>query len=209
MNSHRSRCGAQAGIAIGPILFIIAILAILATAIAAGSGTFASNSQQEANRTNAAELIQIGQSLKLGVDRIVSLCTALSSVDINNNTTANNSIFSPMGGGLVQPSVALANNPSTDHWVYTWGNVTNLGSASLERLALIPITQGVCDQLQSELKITTVDVANGVGNGTLGAFSNTTNLADAWPSSMAGRMSGCIYNDTNTSYYFYQVLGVQ
>jgi hypothetical protein len=70
-----NRFARQSGIAIGPILFIVAILAILATAIAAGSSTFATSSGQEAARTNAAALIQIGQNLKLGADRLITMGT--------------------------------------------------------------------------------------------------------------------------------------
>ncbi|MBI3419578.1 MAG: hypothetical protein HY053_05555 [Proteobacteria bacterium] len=100
----RARLNSQAGIAIGPILFVVAILAILATAIAAGSSTFATSSSQETNRTNAAAMISIGQNLKMGVDRIVALGTALANVDINSaNTTTNTALFSPVGGGLVPP----------------------------------------------------------------------------------------------------------
>src|ERR1051326_2654866 len=128
----QARFHEQAGIAIGPILFIVAILAILATAIAAGSSTFATNSSQETNRTNAAEMIQIGQNLKLGVDRIVALGTTLANVDINSqNTTGNIALFSPTGGGLVPPSTTLSSTPGTDTWIYTWGAVTNLGTTAL------------------------------------------------------------------------------
>ena len=41
------RLSPNAGIAIGPILFIIAILAILAAAIAAGSGSFTAGTTSE------------------------------------------------------------------------------------------------------------------------------------------------------------------
>ena len=65
------RFAADAGIAIGPILFIIAILGILAAAIAAGSGSFTSGTQNEGNSTKASALIQIGENLKVGMDRIL------------------------------------------------------------------------------------------------------------------------------------------
>ena len=65
------RMGATAGIAIGPILFIIAILAILAAAIAAGSGSFTSGTTSESAKTKASALIQIGENLKVGMDRLI------------------------------------------------------------------------------------------------------------------------------------------
>ncbi|HVY12990.1 MAG TPA: hypothetical protein VHB73_05435, partial [Alphaproteobacteria bacterium] len=95
----------ESGIAIGPILFIIAILAILATAIAAGSSTFATNSSQETNRTNASAMVQIGQNLKMGMDRLMALGTSMANIDTNaSNTSANNALFSPIGGGLIPPA---------------------------------------------------------------------------------------------------------
>jgi hypothetical protein len=104
----QNRINRQAGIAIGPILFIVAIMAILATAIAAGSSTFATSSGGEANRTNSSALIQIGQNLKMGVDRITALGTPLTSVIINAVNTVNTvDLFSPSGGGLVAPSSTL------------------------------------------------------------------------------------------------------
>jgi type II secretory pathway pseudopilin PulG len=205
-NFQQQRLNDNAGIAIGPILFVVAILAILATAIAAGSSTFATNASQETNRTNAGSMIQIGQNLKLGVDRIVSLGTPLANVDINaQNTSTNTSIFSPLGGGLVPPSTALASTPATDLWYYTWGAVANLGSTSLERLAVLKVNQGVCDQINTMGANTTTPAGVDVG-----AFSNTVNLT-AWPAALPGKMTGCL-NNTNVTipgYYFYQVLGVQ
>ena len=196
----------QSGIAIGAILFIVALLAILAIAIAAGSSTFATNSSQETNRTNAAEMIQIGQNLKVGVDRIVALGTSLANVDINDaNTSGNIALFSPNAGGLVPPSTTLSATPGTDTWIYTWGAVTNMGTTALERIAALRVSSGVCDQINTQ--------AAGVatpGGADLGAIANATNFS-AWPAGLAGHMVGCVNNTnaTSTGTYFYQVLGVQ
>jgi hypothetical protein len=60
----------EAGIALGPILFIIAILAILAAAIAAGSGSFNASTNTEGNKAKASAVIQVGDNLKVGMDRL-------------------------------------------------------------------------------------------------------------------------------------------
>ena len=52
----------QSGIAIGPILFIIAILAILAATIAASSGSFTSGTTKESDKIVAAAIIQSMES---------------------------------------------------------------------------------------------------------------------------------------------------
>lgn len=206
----RSQWHREDGIAIGPILFVVAILAILATAIAAGSSTFATNASQETNRTNAGSMIQIGSNLKMGVDRIVALGTTIANVDINaSNTTGNSALFSPTGGGLVPPSAALSSTPASDTWIYTWAAVPNLGGSSRERVALLKVNQGVCDQTNTQAGITYT-----LAGVDYGAFDNTTNLTVAsWPAALNGKMVGCIQNDAtgsaNDGYFFYQVLAVQ
>src|SRR5262249_20967077 len=157
------------GIAIGPILFIIAILAILATAIAAGSSTFATSSGGEANRTNAAAIIQNRQNLKMGVDPIVAPGTAMPNVVINSsNTVTAVDLFWPTGGGLVPPSTTLANTPASDTWIYTYANVTNLGTTTADRMAVLKVTSGVCAQINTQTGNTgtlSADMGNAVDTG--------------------------------------------
>jgi hypothetical protein len=205
----QNRLNNQAGIAIGPILFVVAILAILATAIAAGSSTFATNASQETNRTNAGSMLQIGSSLKMGFDRLIALGNPIANVDINaSNTTSNNAIFSPTGGGLVPPSTALSNAPGTDNWIYTWGNINGLGTTNNERLALLKVTPGVCDQINTQGGITYTLAAIDFGG-----FSNTVNLANAgsWPSALNQKLVGCFQSSGTgvVGNYFFQVLAVQ
>src|SRR5689334_18647741 len=100
------RFSSEAGIAIGPILFIIAILGILAAAIAAGSCSFTAGTIGESNSTKAAALIQIGENLKVGHDRITmegSVATANVVIGTSNTTNAVD-LFSPAGGGIALPS---------------------------------------------------------------------------------------------------------
>jgi hypothetical protein len=201
-----NRINSQAGIAIGPILFIVAIMAILATAIAAGSSTFATSSGGEANRTNSAALIQIGQNLKMGVDRITALGTPLTSVVINATNTVNTvDLFAPSGGGLVAPSSTLSVT-GTEPWRYLYSAVTNLGTSGVERLAMLKVTQGVCAQINVQAGNTGTLGAD-MGNG----IDTNTNVAAAWPVGLEGKMMGCVDNTNGggNTYYFYQVLGVQ
>jgi type II secretory pathway pseudopilin PulG len=199
----------NAGIAIGPILFIVAILGILAAAIAAGSGSFTAGSNTEKNRSNAAAIIQIGQNLKVGFDRIVGYGTTHSSVVIHaNNTTADSDLFSPTGGGIALPSAALANTPGTDVWYYLNGAVPKFGTASTERIAALRVPSGVCDQINNK--------ANGIAtpaSADVGDFTNESAAltGTAWPDALQGKPIGCINsgNATATGYWFYQVLGIQ
>lgn len=208
------RFAAEAGIAIGPILFIIAILAILAAAIAAGSGSFTSGTDKESSKTKASAIIQIGNTLKAGMDRMMmENSLSFGTYTINaNNTMNNNDLFSPTGGGITVPSETMAANPGTDHWMYPTGAVPGLGTNSPEQLAILKVTAGVCDEINNRANaITTTPSVNGFDLGDFSTTGNDIPLADMtnWP--LSGKPIGCVNNTNGTTsgFYFYEVLYVQ
>lgn len=212
------RFNAQAGIAIGPILFIIAILAILAAAIAAGSGNFTAGTTNESNRTKAAALIQIGENLKTGMDRLIMENEVpFTSVDTNvANTSGNNELFSPTGGGITPPSYTLSNSPSNDGtpahgdiWFFPQGAVPGLGTSSPELLAVLRVGSGVCDEINNKANSMPTPAGNDMGDFT--ATSNDATLLDAWPAALNGHTIGCVINnDANSNgEYFFEVLAIQ
>lgn len=208
------RLAADAGIAIGPILFIIAILGILAAAIAAGSGSFTNGTASEGNSTKASALIQIGENLKIGMDRILME----NGVDFNtvvigsNNTSATADLFSPTGGGITIPVASMANDPINDAWWYPTAAIPQLGTDADERIAMLPVSQGVCDQINSKANGLDTTVANydagAIGNPT-NVNNDLGNLLAVWPTAMAGKLVGCINDSSTSSYWFYQVLAIQ
>ncbi|MDE1901705.1 MAG: hypothetical protein KGI37_08690 [Alphaproteobacteria bacterium] len=222
------RFDANAGIAIGPILFIIAILAILAAAIAAGSGSFTSGTSQESDKTKASALIQIGENLKVGMDRITmeggmspTGTAGPTVVDINAaNTNLSNALFSPSGGGVTAPSVGMANDPQTDIWYYPITPVAGFGTSASEVLAVLRVSEGVCAEINN--RSTGYDVAPTTG-ADLGDFTSKADAGTsaptltAWPTvasdgvNLVGVATGCVYNTDTASkgYYYYQVLAIQ
>jgi type II secretory pathway pseudopilin PulG len=208
------RFSADAGIAIGPILFVVAILGILAAAIAAGSGSFTSGSNVEKNRSYASAIIQIGQNLKVGFDRSVGLGTLHTAVVISpTNTSAEEDIFSPTGGGVVVPTTSIA-NASTDVWYYPNGALLRFGTNATERVAFLRVAQGVCEQVNNKANALGTSVTNtavDIGDPTNEAAS-LAGVAN-WPADLRGLPTGCINNDTTGTaadgYWFYQVLGIQ
>ena len=201
------RLASNAGIAIGPILFIIAILAILAAAIAAGSGSFTAGTTTESSRTKASALIQIGETLKVGMDRVtMENGVDLSSVVINaSNSTNNVDLFSPTGGGITPPSTSLAATPGTDVWHYPQIALPSLGTSAVEQLAVLRIDAATCNEINNK--------ANGVNTPAVGDFGNfqqaTPTPADTWP--FTAKPLGCVQNNDagSTGYFFYQTLYVQ
>lgn len=220
----------NAGIALGPILFIIAILAILAAAIAAGSGSFNASTNTEGNKTKASAIIQIGDNLKVGMDRL----TMENSVAFNTwtidpaNTSTGVDLFSPLGGGINPPSASMAADPVNDTWRYPQGAIPGLGSfnsttapTNTLQLAMLHVTQGVCQEINNRV----VGVNNVPAAADLGDFStpyNSSNAANAmsagWPVAgganivnLTGKPIGCVQNSNGTTngFYFYEVLFVQ
>ena len=229
------RMRGDAGIAIGPILFIIAILAILAAAIAAGSGSFSQGTHQENYRAKSVALVQIGENLRIGMDvMVLENAYEPENIDINvSNTSLNNQLFSPIGGGIAPPSVGMANDPLLDKWYFPKVLINGIGTASDPNiLAVLPVSAGVCAEINNR----------SVGSNTapaakdLGDFTDTATIDDSaagtWPSSpqLTGVQVGCVRNSgvtlgctgANTDgtgtgctasptspYFFYQVLAIQ
>jgi hypothetical protein len=202
----------NAGIAIGPILFIIAILAILAAAIAAGSGSFTAGTSQESNRTKASALIQIGENLKVGMDRMMmENGISYGSYTINASNTVNNSdLFSPTGGGITVPSDAMSATPGTDHWYYPTGAVPGLGTNNAEQLALLKVDVGTCTEINSKANGVATPNAADMGDFSTAAGSDIPIAKmNAWP--LSGKPVGCVNNSNGTTSgtYFYEVLYIQ
>lgn len=207
------RLSADCGIAIGPLLFVVAILGLLVTAIAAGSGSFSSSSNNEAARTKAAALLQIGQILKAGVERLAGLGVDIDTINIDPTSTSNtNDLFAPAGGGVNAPAVTLANSPVNDVWYYPLAAIPGLGSSNTERLAMLKVALDICNELN--LRANAISTAandssmtNDIGDVTTATLAGAVN----WPTPLQGQNSGCLHNSNSTTsgYFFYQVLGMR
>jgi|GEM_PF-725947 hypothetical protein len=216
---NKERFSPNAGIAIGPILFIIAILAILAAAIAAGSGSFTAGTGTETNKTKSSALMQIGENLRVGMDRItMEGGLGPTQVTINPaNTSSTSDLFSPTGGGIAPPSPGMANNPTVDTWTYPSGIIKGLGtqqSTSPVIVAVLPVSQGVCAEVNNRAMGSAV-VPPPANYGTFETSTDgSTILGSAWPEStttsgwtnalnaavttgfisLAGVATGCVWN---------------
>jgi hypothetical protein len=212
----KQRLGPQAGIAIGPILFIIAILAILAAAIAAGSGSFTSGTTTESNRTKSSALVQIGENLKIGMDRItMEGGIDPAGVDINAlNTSATNALFSPVGGGISAPSASMANNPATDQWYYVQGPINGLGTSASETFAVLRVSPGVCAEINNRVTGTAATPSPADLGDFTSLVTTSAETVTNWPHAspnLTGINTGCVNNNSgnSTGTYFYQVLAIQ
>ncbi len=213
----------QDGIALGPILFIIAILAILAAAIAAGGGSFNANTTTESIKAQAGTLIQIGDTLRSGMDNLVSNGIDPASVVFDPTvTTGTVSLFSPQGGAIGVPSeTALCSSCFvtsggtnrwpfyTFHWFLQWGTFAGFGTGvGNTYIVFAPVSAAVCTEVNQLANNQSTPSSTNLGAMT---GNGANQVPSAFPSALRGKMVGCL-NDNNgnsTGYFFYQVLLVQ
>ncbi len=208
--------GGSRGIAIGPILFVVALLGILAAAIAAGSGSFTGSTTSESDKTKAAALIQIGENLKFGVERIIGSGVDVTSINADpTSTTAANDLFAPMGGGISPPSTTMLVKtagyaPYVPKWEYMFTTSTGgWGIIAEDYTAYAQVSLGVCNAINQR--------ANGVATPPLvhiaiiapGVPGHTSFNADF--DTLKGNMVGCFYTDHiySLGYWFFEVLSIQ
>jgi hypothetical protein len=164
----------QSGLAIGPIIFVVAVLAILGAAIAAGSMSYNGGTGTESASTQAGAIIREAELLQQGVQRVFvengctdvqisfsnPVITALNGSDVyaNTNAPANKScnVFSPSGGGLTFPNIKASTIEITDGayffiqgFDHFWGDGNPIVG---DLAAFLPIdSSAVCQKINSLL----------------------------------------------------------
>ena len=133
----------QRGIAIGPILFIMAILAVLAAAIAAGSGSFSGDTSAISAKAQASAILEYANEVKFAVDRVLAKGCTDTEISFENpivsgyeNPNAPSDkpchVFDVNGGGIVwknPPSgIDLSSVPSSYRNYVFSGDSNHLGA---------------------------------------------------------------------------------
>lgn len=206
------------GTIILPVLLIVILLAILGTVLIAMRGHFVSAPANESDRKKATTILQIGENLKVGMDRLFQENKAsFDTVDTNvANTSGSNRLFSPTGGGITPPSWSMASQPSADGmaahgdiWHFLPGAVPGLGTSAPEMLAILKVSRGVCGEINNKTIGLSTPAANDLGD--FYATANDTASLTAWPHALNGRTVGCVYNNNSNSngYFFFEILAVQ
>ncbi|QQR69324.1 MAG: hypothetical protein IPI58_01155 [Alphaproteobacteria bacterium] len=103
--------GLESGIAIGPILWVVAIIAVLAAAVSAGSDSFNGDTSIVKAKAQATAILAQANAVKLGVDRVlgrgcsnmeISFENPIVSGYANGNAPSDKSchVFDINGGGI-------------------------------------------------------------------------------------------------------------
>jgi hypothetical protein len=197
----------QRGIAIGPILYIVAILAVLVSAIAAGSGAFNGDTSAVKAKAQASAILGYVNELQIGVDRVLSRCpdteiSLANSVDSgyveNPLAPADKSchVFDVNGGGVLfkEPpaDVDLTGVPQELRHYFINANVRVYGSGNMPSDTggnsgrdLIIILPGIKRELC--LKINDmVDVSMESGDAPNGGGIQAMKESDYWSSLSSG-----------------------
>lgn len=204
---------AEEGAALGPALFALVVLGLLSASIAAGTGYFSSGESVESQRAKAAALLETGQALKAGMDRLARQGIQLENVILDESVVNGSAgLFSPEGGGVMLPSAAMAADPSKDQWIYTSRNLPDIGTATGgDRIALLRVSSGVCEQINLKAaSLAMIPGAQDLGNFYASGVSSDSVLAE-WPGALRGKMRGCVRNihADSPGFFFYQVVGTR
>jgi len=138
----------------------------------------------------------------------------LANVVIGNTNTSNTvDLFSPTGGGITIPATSMAIDPINNVWYYPTAAVPALGTSAEEKLGVLQVDQGTCDQVNAKANSLDYTVAN-YDKATFGDPTNNADLGsmlanNAWPSALNGKLVGCVKDSTSSKYWFYQILAVQ
>lgn len=143
-----SRIQRQRGIAIGPILFVIAILAVLAAAISASMGSFSGNSDTERARTYAGTIVNYAATLRAAVSRVMAMGCTDTQINFNNLVVGGYStpgapadkhcnLFDVAGAGLLWPSLPAEALDGTHTTEYDYGNYAVYDETSIQGSGIV------------------------------------------------------------------------
>lgn len=218
------RIPADAGVAIGAILFVVAILAILIGAIAAGTGGLGGGSASESHRTMGGTIVQQSTMMTVGFQRLITGGVDPADIIITEQYTTPNelrALYSPRGGGLVPvqpPRDAIAAGAT---WRYVVdANMRDFGaSGDNDVVAMLQIRNDViCRAINSvvigynaPLSITlavlpgvptTLDVT-----GVDGVMDSGNSLDTSAVASLSGVRQACVQDGGGSpNYWYYQVI---
>jgi hypothetical protein len=222
MQSYRERIDFSAGIAIGPILFVVAILAVLVGAIAAGSGGFGSSTADEAARVRASTIVQQAVTIKGAFDRIVVNGATPSQVVVAETGFSGSStlaLYGSFGGGITPQSPPRDAVPSGSTWRFASdADLPGIGSSGAnDYVTVLQVNLQTCNALNDLIfgrgEHTTPLSMGGSGTVTINAVAAGDTVADtgnaftisgAPPAALTSRTSACV--TTSGSYYYYQLL---
>lgn len=169
--AKHKRLPENSGIAIGPILFIIALLGLLAAAISAGAGFFSTSTGGESNKAQASAVIEQARLLQEAVEIVkgngcedtqISFENGVVSGYTNPNAPADHSchVFDPNGGRIIFPTISetTLDTSGRQYFIfparYCVSGLGNCQSQTAALLALLPVESlSLCNEINNKLGV--------------------------------------------------------
>ena len=186
----------QRGIAIGPILFVVALLAVLASIIAAGSGSFNSDISAVKAKAQATAILEYAHEVKFAVDRVsgkgckdteISFENPIVSGYENPNAPSDKSchVFDVNGGGVVwkEPpnDVAFTGDLTNGKYAFVLNGVKNIGSSvDKDLVILLSIKMSTASVIASMLGQTGIPESSGIHDGGSTIFRKFSGNFGTW-----------------------------
>ena len=192
----------QSGIAIAPILFVIAILGALAAALAAGGGAFTSSTANDSARIQAAAIVETATNIKQAVDRIMGNGYSINEVIIDaeddDALISPASVYSSTGGGIVPSDMFIDRRAFA---VFATGS-PSFGTTGVDIVAYREVPNSrVCSELNKAL----------LGNDNVPISQIPTAMLFAlFPIEFKGKQGGCFQRslvDESFVFFYFLVLG--
>jgi hypothetical protein len=231
------RARSKGGFAIGPILFIIALIAVIGAALSSGSGGFNASSGEETARVNATNIMGQGTNYKIAIDRLASngfsvptapgvvsqaagATVAADGIDFtvdcsgtSSPADGSNCLYTTLGGAISRQTppakgVPAATITATTPYQFHVVDMPGIGLAANEDLVVtVPVSQPVCEKIVTSLYGTSATVGAHGGTPAITTGAVTDFDTPAASTSVTGRMANCV--SSGTDYLFYQVLNAK
>lgn len=209
--------GKRAGIGVGVVIFVLALISIIVGGLALSGKVSLGSSANEAAKMNAATALQQATNLKDGFDRAVVGGLAASQVvfDLTTLTTANN-LFHPTTGTAVPqtpPDTAFSTTvvAADKHWFYNKTvKIKSIGvDANADYAFVLPdVSLATCQQVNKALyglsaNLDPADATFPVSTGSLSDWK-TGSVDDSASATMSGKAELCV-KTSDGAYVLYKV----
>ena len=231
VHGARRECRDGSGFVVGPIIWVVGVLAVIAGAFAASMGSFGSQTESDVMKVVADSIIQQGSDLETALGRLMINGTDQTSVIVSQDLTGattpqkTEAIYSSSGGGITPRNPPPNAVPSeSTMWDFVMnGVVDNVGSGA-NFIGVLPLKgQTVCLAINglifgsSSSQATAATIPTLSTGPTLNDVTaplgvvNISNIFDAHgvtpAGSVTGRTHACVKQGTN--YFYYRVLLAQ
>lgn len=192
----------------GVVFLVIALIAIIMTAIAVMSRNNASGTPEQSTKTNAAVLLKQSSDLKTGFDRMMIDGKSASVITFDQGTEG---LFGKSSGTIyaakpIPPALAVTSGAVP---IYTYNNLARLPGVGISTgddivFTVANVTLDVCRQINRLLYNDAADATPVDSTGSLVQWTTLAAFDDSGVTAYSGRPEGCVRSATSGPYIYYK-----